>query len=164
VLPVVARTAIVYVTVLALLRAGGRREIGQLTLFDLVLVLLVANAVQNAMVGADTTVGAGLASAATLVVLNVGVARLRLRVVRFRHLVEGTPTVLVQHGEWVPHALGREGLTEDEVLAAVREHGAVGDIADVELAVLETDGSVSVVPTGADVQRTRRRLRQRRQP
>lgn len=70
--------------------------------------------------------------------------------------------MLVHHGELVAANLHREGITEEEVVAAVREHGAIGDIAQVELAVLETDGSVSVVPISADVQRSRRRLRQRR--
>lgn len=90
-------------------------------------ILLVANAVQNAMVGSDTSLQGGLVSAATLLAINAGVARLRLRSVRFRHLVEGVPIVLVQHGQLVSANLRREGLTEDEVVAAVREHGAICD-------------------------------------
>lgn len=157
------RTAAVYVAVLAGLRLGGRREVGQLTPFDLVVVLLVANAVQNAMVGANTTLVGGLVSAATLLVVNAVVARLRLRSPRLLHLVEGTPVVLVHHGEWVSQNLRREGLTEDEVLAALREHGEVADVTHVEMAVLEADGSVSVVAMSAPVHRSRRRLRHRRQ-
>lgn len=153
---------VVYVVVLVGLRLGGGRELGQLTPFDLVVILLVANAVQNAMVGADTSLQAGLVAAATLLLVNAGVARLRLRSPRIRQLVEGVPVVLVQHGELVLPNLHRVGITEDEVLAAVREHGAIGDVSQVELAVLETDGSVSVVPISANVQRSRRRLRQRR--
>jgi uncharacterized membrane protein YcaP (DUF421 family) len=161
-LEIVGRSIVVYVAVLAGLRLGGRRELGQLTPFDLVVILLVANAVQNAMVGSDTTLQGGLVSAATLLALNAGVARLRLRSVRVRQLVEGIPIVLVQHGELIAANLRRTGVTEEEVEAAVREHGAIGDISQVELAVLETDGSVSIVPTTADVQRSRRRLRHRR--
>ena len=123
---------------------------------------LVANAVQNAMVGPDTTLQGGLVSAATLLAVNAGVARFRLRSARFRQLVEGVPVVLVQRGELVSANLHREGITEDEVVAAVREHGEIGDLSQVELAVLETDGSVSIVPMSANVQRSRRRLRQRR--
>ncbi len=159
---IVGRTLVVYAAVLIGLRLGGRRELGQLTPFDLVVILLVANAVQNAMVGADTTLQGGLVAAATLLVVNAGVARLRLRSVRVRHLVEGVPVVLVQHGEIVAANLQHEGITEEEVVAAVREHGEIGDLSQVELAVLETDGSVSVVPMTANVQRSRRRLRQRR--
>lgn len=159
---IVGRSLVVYVAVLAGLRLGGRRELGQLTPFDLVVILLVANAVQNAMVGADTSLQGGLVSAATLLAVNAALARLRLRSVRVRQLVEGVPIVLVQHGELVTANLHREGITEDEVVAAVREHGAIGDLSEVQLAVLETDGSVSVVPMSADVQRSRHRLRQRR--
>jgi uncharacterized membrane protein YcaP (DUF421 family) len=158
---IVARTLTVYLAILLALRLGGRRELGQLTPFDLVVVLLVANAVQNAMVGPDTSLAGGLVSAAVLIGANRVVARLRYRHRRLRDLVEGTPVVLVQHGEYVTANLHREAVTEDEVLAAVREHGDVGTIEDVELAVLEADGSLSVVPASSDVHRTRRRLRQR---
>jgi uncharacterized membrane protein YcaP (DUF421 family) len=159
---IIGRSVVVYVVVLAGLRLGGRREIGQLTPFDLVVILLVANAVQNAMVGSDTSLQGGLVAAASLLALNAVVARARLRSPRLRQLVEGVPVVLIQHGEWVQENMHREGLTEDEVLAAVREHGEVGAVEHVSLAVLETDGSVSVVPMSASVHRTRRRLRQRR--
>jgi len=159
---IVGRSLVVYAAVLVGLRLGGRRELGQLTPFDLVVILLVANAVQNAMVGPDTTLQGGLVSAATLLAANAAVARLRLRSARVRQLVEGVPVVLVQHGELVTANLRREGITEDEVVAAVREHGEISDLTQVELAVLESDGSVSVVPMSANVQRTRRRLRQRR--
>lgn len=162
-LEIVGRTLAVYVAVLAGLRLGGRREVGQLTPFDLVVVLLVANAVQNAMVGPDTSLAGGLVSAASLLVVNAVVARLRLRSPRLRELVEGMPVVLVQHGAWIPENLRRERLTKDEVLAALREHGEVADVSHVELAVLETDGSVSVVPMSAPTHRSRRRLRQRHQ-
>lgn len=161
-LEIVGRSLSVYVAVLVGLRLGGRRELGQLTPFDLVVILLVANAVQNAMVGTDTSLQGGLVSAATLLIVNTGVARLRLRSVRVRQLVEGVPVVLVQHGELVTANLHREGVTEEEVIAAVREHAAIGDLSQVELAVLETDGSLSVVPMTANVHRSRRRLRQRR--
>jgi uncharacterized membrane protein YcaP (DUF421 family) len=161
-LEIIGRSIVVYLVVLVGLRLGGRREIGQLTPFDLVVILLVANAVQNAMVGTDTSLQGGLVAAATLLAVNAAVAQLRLRSTRLRHLVEGVPVVLIQHGEWVTANLRREALTEDEVLAAIREHGAIGEVEHVALAVLETDGAVSVVPMGSSVHRTPRRLRHRR--
>ncbi len=159
---IAGRSLAVYVAVLAGLRLGGRRQLGQLTPFDLVVILLVANAVQNAMVGADTSLAGGLVAAFTLLIVNAVVARLRLRSARIRQLVEGVPVVLVQHGAVVTANLDREGITEAELEAAVREHGGVTAVSDVELAVLETDGSVSVVPMSVDVHRTRRRLRRTR--
>jgi uncharacterized membrane protein YcaP (DUF421 family) len=162
-LEIVGRSLVVYVAILVGLRLGGRRELGQLTPFDLVLILLVANAVQNAMVGTDTTLGGGLVAAATLLVANFVIARLRLRSQPLRRFIEGVPVVLIQRGEWVEANMRREGVTHDEVGAAIREHGEVDDVTQVELAVLETDGSISIVPTSANVQRSRRRLRHRRQ-
>ncbi|HET7486919.1 MAG TPA: YetF domain-containing protein [Acidimicrobiales bacterium] len=161
-LGIVGRTVAVYAAVLVGLRIGGRRELGQLTPFDLVVILLVANAVQNAMVGSDTTLQGGLVAAATLLILNAVVARARLYSPRVRELVEGVPVVLVQEGRVIEANLKKEGITEEELLAAVREHGSVDELSHVAMAVLEADGSVSVVPMSADVQRSRRRLRHRR--
>lgn len=162
-LEIAGRSLVVYAAVLVGMRLGGRRELGQLTPFDVVVVLLVANAVQNAMVGPDTTLQGGLVSAATLLLANAAVARLRIGSPRLRELVEGVPLVLIQHGEWVTRNLRHEDLTEDEVMAAVREHGDIGDVHDVALAVLEDDGSISVVAATASVHRTQRHLRHRRQ-
>jgi uncharacterized membrane protein YcaP (DUF421 family) len=152
---IILRTAVIYVFVLLFMRLAGKREIGQLTLFDLVVLLLVANAVQNAMVGPDTSLIGGLLAAITLVGLNYIVARLRLRWPFLRGLVEGSPTVLIQHGETIPKHLRNEGIDDQTLQAALREHGII-EIKNVELAVLETDGSISVVPIDGSIKRIRR--------
>src|SRR5437870_6349873 len=101
---IAARTALVYVGLVVGLRLMGKREIGQMTIFDLVVILLIANAVQNAMVGQDTSLQGGILAAAVLLVVNRLVAFLGLRSGRFGRLIEGTPTVLVQDGKFVePH-------------------------------------------------------------
>ena len=92
---IVLRTAVVYLVILMGLRLAGKREIGQMTVFDLVVLLLIANAVQNAMVGPDTSLSGGLLAAVVLLVINSLVARLRLRWPALRRVVEGSPTVLV---------------------------------------------------------------------
>lgn len=143
-LGIAARTAIVYLLLLIGIRLAGKREIGQLTPFDLVVLLLLSNAVQNAMTGPDTTVSGGVAAALTLLLLNAGVARLRLRSSRWRRFVEGIPVVLVTHGEVQYRALARERLAYEELLAALRQH-EVSSVAEVELAMLEVDGSVTVI-------------------
>jgi uncharacterized membrane protein YcaP (DUF421 family) len=143
------RTTFVYVIVLVGLRLAGKREIGQLTVFDLVVLLLLANAVQNAMVGPDTSLVGGLVAALVLLVLNSLVAQLRLRSPRLRRLVEGSPTLLVLHGEAITPHLRREGIDEETLEAALREHG-IADISEVEMAVLENDGSISIVPVNSD--------------
>jgi uncharacterized membrane protein YcaP (DUF421 family) len=155
---IVARTLIVYAALLAGLRLAGKRELGQMTPFDLVVILLIANAVQNAMVGPDTSVTGGLIAAGVLVTANYGVAAARERLPWLRRAVEGTPTLLINDGRFVQEHLRREGLEEDDVLMAIREHG-VSDVKDVRMAVLETDGSISIVPVDASTMRTRRHVR-----
>jgi uncharacterized membrane protein YcaP (DUF421 family) len=155
---IVARTAIVYVALLLALRLAGKRELGQMTPFDLVVILLVANAVQNAMVGPDTSVTGGLIAAGVLIAGNYGVAEARERLPWLRRAVEGTPTLLINNGKFVTQHLLREGIDEDEVLMAIREHG-VADVGDVRMAVLETDGSISIVPADAKAMRTRKHVR-----
>jgi len=157
-LSIVARTLIVYLALLAGLRLAGKRELGQMTPFDLVVILLIANAVQNAMVGPDTSVTGGLIAAGVLVSVNYGVARARERLPWLRRAVEGTPTLLINDGRFVPEHLAQEGVSEDDVLMAIREHG-VADVKDVRIAVLETDGSISIVPVDAGAIRTRRHVR-----
>src|SRR3989454_12240587 len=110
---IVARTVIVYVALLAGLRLAGKREMGQMTPFDLVVILLIANAVQNAMVGPDTSVTGGLIAAVVLVFVNYGLAQVRDRVPGLRRAIEGTPTVLISGGEFVMANVNREGLDQE---------------------------------------------------
>ncbi|MFM8998873.1 MAG: DUF421 domain-containing protein [Actinomycetota bacterium] len=160
-LEVVGRTLAVYVAIVVGLRIVGKRQLGQLTVPDLVVVLLVANAVQNAMVGADVSLEAGLVSAATLLVANLVVTRLLVRSPGLARLVTSPPTVLVKDGVVLVEALRREGIDEDELRTALREHG-VEDPASVRVAYLEPDGAVSVIPIDARIVRTRHRVRRQR--
>src|SRR3990172_1648348 len=98
---IVATKLIVYLALLAGLRLAGKRELGQMTPFDLVVILLIANAVQNAMVGPDTSVTGGLIAAGVLVTVNYGVAGARQRLPWLRRAVEGTPTLLINDGKFV---------------------------------------------------------------
>jgi len=158
---VVFRTIVVYLVLWALLRLAGKRELGQMSLFDLVVLLVISNAVQNAMVGPDTSLTAGLLAAATLVFVNWFVDRFGLRFPWLRERIIGSPTLLVHDGEIIPDHLRHEGLSTDEVLQALREHG-VDELASVKSAVLEVDGTISVVPADAPSSRTRRRIRGRK--
>ena len=155
---IAARTLIVYLALLLALRLAGKREIGQITTFDLVVILLVANAVQNAMVGPDTSLTGGLISAAVLIASNQTIALVRERVPWLRRAVEGSPSLLIDNGEFVMAHLRREGLDPDEVMMAIREHG-IDSLADVKMAVLEVDGSISIVPKDSATIRTRRHSR-----
>jgi uncharacterized membrane protein YcaP (DUF421 family) len=158
-LQIFARSLLVYVGVLVGLRLMGKRELGQMTVFDLVVILLIANAVQNAMVGADVSIQGGLLAAAVLLAVNRVVAALRVHSGVWGRLIEGTPTVLVQEGEFLEAALRKEGLERQQVEMAMREHG-IDSLKQVKLAILETDGSISIVPEGARVVRTKKHVRQ----
>ena len=155
------RTLAVYLALLIGLRLAGKREIGQMTPFDLVVVLVISNAVQNAMVGPDTSLTGGIAAAFTLLAANWLVNRAGLRWLWLGSRIVGTPTLLVNAGQFIDEHLRREGIQREEVLMALREHG-IGTVDDVDLAVLEVDGTISVVPMGDGSQRTRRRLRGRK--
>jgi uncharacterized membrane protein YcaP (DUF421 family) len=131
---------------------------GQMTVFDFVVVLLIANAVQNAMVGQDSSLVGGILAAAVLLVMDAVIGRLRLRSTLLRRAIEGSPTTLVLHGQKLPEQMRREGIDEEMLTAALHENG-IASLNDVELAVLEVDGTISVVRTGDHVKRIRRPLR-----
>ncbi len=155
---ILIRTLAVYLVVLIGLRLSGKREIGQMTVFDLVVLLLIANAVQNAMVGPDTSLAGGILAAIMLLLVNAAVARLRLRWPRLRRWVEGTPTLLVLHGEIIPEHMRQEGIDQETLLTALREHG-IAEVSGVDMAVLEIDGSISVVPINEDVHYVKKPLK-----
>ncbi len=152
------RALIVYLFLLIGLRLTGKRELGQMTPFDIVIILLVANSVQNAMIGIDTSVIGGLIAAGTLITINYVVAQLRERIHWFDKAVEGSPALLIHEGEFVKGELSRQGLNTEDVMMAIREHG-LSTLAQVKMAVLETDGSISIVPADAGVLKTRRHFR-----
>lgn len=156
---IVLRTVVVYVFILVGFRLSGKREVGQLAPYDFALILLIANAVQNAMTGPDFSVQGGLLAAAVLLAGNYVVSLLPLRGKRWGRLLGGSPTVLIQDGGFVDPHLKREHLDREDVEMAIREHG-IESVKDVKLAVLETDGSISVVPTSSQVIRTRKHIRQ----
>jgi uncharacterized membrane protein YcaP (DUF421 family) len=159
----VARTATIYLVILVALRLAGKRELGQLTVFDLLVLLLISNSVQNAMVGTDSSVLGGLIAAAVLLLMDRTISAMVMRFPHLRRTIEGSPTLLILHGEVLRDHLRKEGLDEETLQAALREHG-MGDSAEVEMAVLEIDGSISVVPAGQQTKRVRRPPKVLRKP
>jgi uncharacterized membrane protein YcaP (DUF421 family) len=143
-LDVAARTGIVYVFLVIALRLGGKHQVGQLSLFDFIVLLLVADAVQNSMVGENATLAGGLVAATTLVILDRVLDAIAGRSRRVRSVLEGEPRILIRSGVILERALQEESISRDELAAALRSSG-VTDPADVAYAVLETDGSISVI-------------------
>lgn len=159
---IVFRTVVVYIAVFALLRVAGKRELGQMNVIDLVVILVIANAVQNSLNGGDTSLIGGIVAAATLVVVNVVVDRFGKNVPFLERLVRSEPTLLMQDGAFLDKNLEQENITKEEIAMSAREHG-IGDLSQVSEAILEPDGSISVIPNeGGRVHRVRR-IRQFRQ-
>jgi uncharacterized membrane protein YcaP (DUF421 family) len=140
----VVRSIVVYAFVLFLLRFTGKRQIGQLAPFDLVLLLMLSNAVQNALNAGDTSVAGGLLSATTLVALNSIVAVVTSKSKKAEAIIEGHPLVLIHNGKLYDAMMDRAKLTHHELNAALRQAGC-GCVADVRYAVLENNGAISVV-------------------
>lgn len=142
---VVLRTAIVYLFLIAALRLTGKREVAQMTVLELVVILVISDAVQNSMVGDNTSVYGGLIAVVTLLTLDFLLRSLSRRSKKVRDVIEGEPRLIVRDGRLLLHAIDEEGLGLDDVRAAVREHG-LSRIEDVWYAVLESNGTISVIP------------------
>jgi uncharacterized membrane protein YcaP (DUF421 family) len=144
-LDITGRTAVVYIVILVGLRLLGKRHLAQISISDFVLILLISNAVQNAMVGDNNSLLGGIAAAATLLVLNYLFTFMMYRFGFLRRAVEGDQVVLIYDGHIVEDNLQQERISHDELQAIIREHG-VDSISEVHGAILEVDGSISVVP------------------
>lgn len=138
------RTLVIYVLILVCMRLAGKRQVAQLTPFDLVVLILLGNAVQNGMTGEDFSLAGAVVCALTLFLANAAVSNLRFRSSRFRKVVEGEPRALVIRGQLLKKALHEEQVTEDELMEALREQGVLR-CDQVELATLEVDGTISVI-------------------
>ena len=141
----VLRSAIVYGFLLVILRLTGKRQVGQLAPFDLVMLLILSNAVQNSMNAGDNSLVGGLISAATLVSLNYLVGFATFSSPRFELIIEGKPEVLIHNGHVDPSVMRRAQLSHHELEAALRQAGCVGTH-QVHLAMLENNGAISVIP------------------
>lgn len=140
----VVRGVVVYAFLLILLRITGKRQVGQLAPFDLVLLLVLSNAVQNSMNAGDNSLVGGLLSATTLVGLNFLVGLMTYRSKRLEAIIEGRPQVLIHNGKLFEDVMARAKLTHHELNAALRQAGCTCS-EDVHLAILEDNGSISVV-------------------
>jgi uncharacterized membrane protein YcaP (DUF421 family) len=148
-LSVALRTAIVYVVLVTVVRVVGKREAGQLSTLDLVVLLVISNAVQNAMVGENVTLIGGLLAAAVILFLDWSLHKLNDRFPRLREVVEGEPVLLVRDGEILDDNLSSEGLSVRELGIALRQNGLL-TVAEARFVYLETNGQISVIPRRDD--------------
>ncbi len=141
---ILLRTVSVYLFIMVGFRLTGKREVGQLAPFDFALILLIANAVQNAMVGADTSLVGGLTAASALLVVNFVLGRLALKSRGFERVLRGHARILVSRGRISDEGLKAESLTHKDLMQALRENGCPS-VEDCRLAVMEVDGTISVI-------------------
>ena len=139
----IVRCLLVYVFLIVILRLTGKRQVGQLAPFDLVLLLVLSNAVQNSMTGGDNSLVGGLIAAATLIGLNFLVSLATFRSKRIEKLMEGRPQVLIHNGHLFDDVLADAKITRHELNAAIREAGC-SCVDDVHYAILENNGVVTV--------------------
>lgn len=147
---VVWHTAAIYLFLLVGVRTVGRRILGQLTVVDLVAVILVGSAVETSMVAANTSLAAGLVSASTLFLINAVLSKLVVRSDLARHFCTCESVVLMRDGQFLDGVLYRLGLSHTDIIEGVRARG-ITRLEDVKYAVLEADGEINVVPVGAKV-------------
>lgn len=141
---VILRSVAVYFFVVLAIRIFGKKELAQLSVIDLVFILLISNSVQNAMVGPDTSLFGGLVAATALFITNFILKRVLYKNKRFNEFLQGKAILLVYKGQVQSHNLEHAEISLEELEASVREHG-VQDIQKVDLCMLEADGNISII-------------------
>ena len=140
----VVRSFVVYAFLLLMLRITGKRQVGQLAPFDLVLLLILSNAVQNSMNAGDNSLLGGLVSATTLIALNYTIGYATFRNRRIEDIVDGRPQVLIHDGQLFEDVMAKAQLSHHELGAALRQ-GGCPSVADCHSAIIEINGAISVV-------------------
>ena len=134
----------VYIFIVVAIRLFGKKELAQLSVFDLVFILLISNAVQNAMVGTDTSLQGGLVAASALFIFNYCLKLLLFKFPKLAKIIQGEPLLLIYNGNINHKNITKAKITNEELMEAIREHGAT-TIQDINLAVLEVDGNISIL-------------------
>lgn len=150
---IILRSAAVYLFMVIALRVFGKKELSQLNTADVILILLISNSVQNAMVGNNTTLWGGLAAASVLFVINFVFKKLMYRYKGFSEFMQEKPEILIHNGTLDFKNLSKLNITSDELKEAMREHG-VEFFKDVKLAMLEIDGNISIISGDTSLKQT----------
>jgi uncharacterized membrane protein YcaP (DUF421 family) len=152
-LDIIIRSAAVYLFMVIALRVFGKKELSQLNTADVILILLISNSVQNAMVGNNTTLWGGIAAASILFTINFILKKLMYRYKKFSEFMLEKPEILIHNGNLDFNALSKLSITNDELKEAMREHG-IEHFTDVKLAMLEIDGNISIISGDKNLKQT----------
>ena len=145
---IVIRAAVVFVFVWLVLRALGKRELGELTAFELVLLFVIGDLVQQSITQNDTSITAAVLAISTIALLILTQSYLVFRCRRTRPVVEGTPVMIVHEGRMLRDVMHRERMAPDDLNEAARQQG-IGDLAEVKIAILERDGKIAFIKNGS---------------
>ena len=146
----------VYLFIILAIRLFGKKELAQLSIIDLTFILLISNSVQNAMVGSDSTLAGGLVAATALFSVNYLFKYMLYLFPKFSTVIQGADILLIYKGQLNEHNMAKARITREEIAEAVREHG-VSEIREVDLAILETDGNISIISNEYKHHTTRKR-------
>jgi uncharacterized membrane protein YcaP (DUF421 family) len=152
-LDIIIRSAAVYLFMVIALRIFGKKELSQLNTSDVILILLISNSVQNAMVGSNTSLLGGLAAAAVLFTINFTLKKLMFKYKAFSDFIQEKPEILIHNGRLDTKILSKLNITDAELKEAMREHG-IEHFKDVKLAMLEIDGNISIISGEKDLKQT----------
>ncbi|ADY50941.1 protein of unknown function DUF421 [Pseudopedobacter saltans DSM 12145] len=147
------RCLVVYVFMILAIRLTGKKELTQLNTIDVILILLISNAVQNAMVGPDSSLSGGIVAAGVLFLLNFLMKKVMFRSKRIRQFMLQKPQVLIHDGKMDFEMLHKLDISNDELEEAMREHG-IDEIKSIKLAMMEVDGNISIITGKTDLKRT----------
>lgn len=152
-LDITLRTAAIYLFMVIALRVFGKKELSQLNTTDVILILLISNSVQNAMVGNNSSLYGGLVAATVLFSINFILKKLMFKYQKFNKLISEKPEVLIHNGNLEFKTLSRLNITSEELREAMREHG-IEHFKDVKLSMLEIDGNISIITGDSNLRQT----------
>lgn len=158
---IIIRSVSVYFFMVIALRIFGKKELSQLNTTDIILILLISNSVQNAMVGPDTSLLGGLTAAAVLFLVNFLLKKILFRYRKLANLLQDKPEILIHNGKPDYTVLSRLGITHDELMEAAHEHG-IEHLTDIKLAILEMDGNISIISGDKNLKQTHYKRRHNR--
>ncbi len=149
---VILRSSAVYFFMILAIRLFGKKELSQLNTADIILILLISNAVQNAMVGENTSLQGGMIAAVVLFILNFILKKIMFKSDKFRNFIQQKPEILIHNGKIDFKTLAKLEITSNELDEVIREHG-VENFKDVKLAMMEIDGNISIISSNlSDIQ------------
>jgi uncharacterized membrane protein YcaP (DUF421 family) len=142
----VLRAAVMYLVLMILFKIAGRRSLADLNTFDFVLLLIIGEATQQALLGDDFSITNSVLIIATLIAIDVGFSQVKQRSKRIALLLDGGPTVIVENGEPLHRRMKKARVTEADIMEAARSNQGIARMSDIRYAIIERNGTISIIP------------------